>query len=228
MSPTAEQSPQPIEVRTRFERFPLAMKGALVLRAGDGNPHAVRILEGALARIPSGPHHRFPLEDRLIDVAPNRDLFVPFEASVAEVRSGWYVISSSIEVDGGRPLAFASRPFTIPWPQTDVRRGTVRLDRSLDLEGQRLRIQRVEMGSDSATVTWRGGRDRGRLPTISLVADGRALDVLPPDAGATSGQLPTEHEEWLRTYPVPRSARSLEVVVRIARGPSASVPVPLL
>ena len=226
MTSTAPGRPGPIDVKTRFERFPLAVKGAFVLRGADGNPHSVRLVEAALARLPGGERHLFPVEDRLIDVAPNRDLFVPFEASVSEVRSGWYAIRSSIEVDGARPLSFSSKPFTIPWARTDVRRGTVPIDRSVEVEGGAVRVVRVEMGGDVATVIWRPETEGRPAPTVSLLADGRALEVLPADAGAPP-RSSAGVEERLRTYPVPRATRALEVVVRAGRGRQASAPVSL-
>jgi hypothetical protein len=226
MSSPAPGRPGPIDVKTRFERFPLAVKGAFVLRGADGNPHSVRLVEAALARLPGGERHPFAVEDRLIDVAPNRDLFVPFEASVTEVRSGWYVIRSSVEVDGAGPLSFRSKPFTIPWARTDVRRGTVPIDRSISVDGAVVRVVRVEMGADAATVIWRPEAEGRPAPTVSLVADGRALEVLPADAGAPQ-RPPAGLEERLRTYPVPRATRALEVVVRAGRGTPASVPVSL-
>jgi len=226
MTSPAPGGPGPIEVKTRFERFPLAVKGAFVLRGADGNPHSVRIVDAALARLPAGERHPFPVEDRLIDVAPNRDLFVPFEAAVSEVRSGWYAIRSSIEVDGARPLSFTSKAFTIPWARTDVRRGTVHVDRSIEVDGAGVRIVRVEMGGDAATVIWRPMTEARPAPTVSLVADGRPLEVLPADAG-TPPRPPVGVEERLRTYPVPQATRSLEVVVRAGRGTPASIPVSL-
>src|SRR5206468_7130740 len=80
----------PVQVVTRFERFPASIKGAFVLRGGDGNPHSVRFQWAAVARVPKGPTRSIPLEDRLIDVAPGRDLFVPFEAPATDLDPGWY------------------------------------------------------------------------------------------------------------------------------------------
>jgi hypothetical protein len=227
MTGTSAPRSLPIEVRTRFERFPLAIKGAFVMRGADGNPHAVRILEGAVARVPSGGRHPFAVEDRLMDVAPNRDLFVPFEAPVNDLPSAWYAITSSVEVDGGRPLSFSSKAFTVPWPRTEVRRGTVRVERTADIEGASVRVVRVEMGGESATVVWRRVRGGPAPVTVALVANGRPLEVLPPGPGTGSFGSADEEHERLRTYPVPRAARSLEVLVQVRRGGAVSLPVSL-
>ena len=222
--------PAPLDVRTRFERFPLAIKGAFVMRGADGNPHAARVVEAAVARIPSGPRHPFAVEDRIVDVAPNRDLFVPFEAPVTDLASGWYVVASSIEVDGRPPIPFSSRPFTVPWPRNDVRRGTVPVDRALSATGNSIRVLRLEMGADSAAVVWEPVGDEDEDVTervgrsLTVLADDRALDVLPPDAGRTAAG---HGEHVVRTYPGPRAARHVEVVVADGTHPRSAVRVPL-
>lgn len=221
---------QPLEVRTRFERFPLAIKGAFVMRGADGNPHAARVVEAVVERVPSGARHPFPVEDRLVDVAPTRDLFVPFEAPVNELPSGWYVIASSVEVDGRRPVPFTSRPFTVPWPRNDVRRGTVRVDRFLEVAGEPVRLVRLEMGADSAALVWDapGGADpplghRVRR-SLAVSVDGSRLDVLPDDVRSDLGP-PGEHV--VLTYPIPRSGRQVEVATAEGEPGSARVLIPL-
>ena len=235
-------TPGPIEVRTRFERFPASIKGAFVLRGADGNPHSVRLVEARIARIPSGPASAFPAEDRLLDVAPARDLFVPFEAGVSELESGWYAVECSVQVDGGKSLSFSSRPFPIPWPRSDVRRGTVRIGRPVQVGGSSYRIERIDLGSDSATVTWEAETPGGdasdtsqgqeaRMAEAVILADGAVLDPLPVEATSFRTRLQEfRFTGQLRSvsYPVPRVSRSLEVAIRLASGEqSEAVPVPL-
>jgi hypothetical protein len=222
----------PLDVRTRFERFPLAIKGAFVMRGADGNPHAARVVEAAVARVPSGPRAVFPVEDRIVDVAPNRDLFVPFEAPVTDLPSGWYVISSAVEIDGRRPVQFASRPFTVPWARADVRRGTLRVDAVVEISGSPARLLRLEMGPDTAGLVWEApGSDPDEVEprlrgALSVLVDGSPLDVLPQEVRA--GGLASAHDERvLRTYPVPRGARALDVVVAQARHDTKTIRIPL-
>ncbi len=230
----------PVEVRTKFERFPASLKGAFVLRGADGNPHTARFVDSAVARIPAGPKKPVPLEDRLLDVAPARDLFVPFEVSVSELEPSWYVIETSIEVDGWRTWSSESRPFTIPWPRSDVRRGAVAVSRPVRLEGREFVVERVEFGPDTTAVVWRptgaeapsgDAAGRGAPPSREeavVIVDGEVIEVVPAAAVASRPERLSAGERRSTFYPVPRSARRLEVRVRLPKaGESDPLPVPL-
>jgi hypothetical protein len=226
------ETPLPIEVQTRYERFPASLKGAFVMRGADGNPHAVQIESARVARIPSGPAASFAVEARIVDVAPGRDLFVPFEAPVSDTPPGWYVVESTVRVDGGGRFVFVSRPFAIPWPRNDVLRGTIPVERVVRAGRKDVRIDRVEMGGDAASVFWWvEGRSEADARTdavspsgadgeATLIADGDPLDVLPPSSGGRPGRGDPRSWRGRRTvsYPVPRSTRSLAVMVRLAAG----------
>jgi hypothetical protein len=228
--PEAAEEKLPVEVQTRYERFPASLKGAFVMRGADGNPHAVQIESARVARIPDGPGNPFTFEAGIVDVAPGKDLFVPFEAPVAEIEPGWYVVESTVRVDGGRSFVFASRPFAIPWPRTDVRRGTISVEKTVQAGKTSVRIDRVEMGGDAAAVVWwpegqTAEPEARELPgpggTLEaiLIADGRPLDVLPEQAGrAGRAQVRSRGERRTLSYPVPRSTRSLGIGVRLASG----------
>jgi hypothetical protein len=205
--------PRPVDVRTRFERFPATLKGAFVLRGDDGDPHVV-VLEGAsLARLPSGRAVPVPTEPLRVDVAPARDLFVPFEAPVSELSSGWYEIRSTIRVDGGRTYEFGSRPFCVGWPRGEIRRGTHRVGRSVSLASLRFEVDRVELANDFATVVWRSESD---VPArAALLADGSELESLPNGVGRPSG---SSGERRSMTYPVPRAASKLTVAIELPSG----------
>jgi hypothetical protein len=232
----------PVQVQTRYERFPASLKGAFVMRGADGNPHAVRIEAAQVARIPSGPAKPFGFEAGIVDVAPGRDLFVPFEAPVSEIEPGWYVVESTVRVDGGRTLVFASRPFAIPWPRNDIRRGTIAIEQTVRAGKSSLHIDRVEMGGDAAAVVWwpedrgaAGKADPAASPPTAvtegveaiLIADGRPLDVIPEHSGrAGRGDVRSRGEHRTLSYPVPRPTRSLAVGVRLPSG-KLSEPVQL-
>jgi hypothetical protein len=231
---------RPIHLRTRFERFPASVKGAFVLQGADGNPHSARIVEAAVARIPSGPKKPVPLDDRILDVAPARDLFVPFEVSVSELEPSWYVIESAIEVDGWRTWSYASRPFTIPWPRSDVRRGTVAVGRPVTVKGRKFVVERVEFGADMTAVVWRpegtrspsGGAAEPGRPSPNeeavVIVDGSVIELLPSAAGSSRPERLAPGERKTTFYPVPRSARSVEVRVRVpGAAESDPLPVPL-
>jgi hypothetical protein len=226
------EEPLPIEIQTRYERFPASIKGAFVMRGADGNPHAVQIESARVARIPNGPGKPFGVETRIVDVAPGRDLFMPFEAPVSEIEPGWYVIESEARVDAGHVFVFASRPFSVPWPRNDVRRGSIVVEKTVRAGKDRIRIDRVEMGGDAAAVVWwpEAGSaappparvsDAETTPALDaiLVADGRQLDVLPPQAGRSGrSDLRSRGEHRTLSYPVPRETKSLAIAVNLASG----------
>jgi hypothetical protein len=208
---------EPLQVKTRFERFPASIKGAFVMQGADGNPHRVRIVSAWLARIPSGTRLPVPLEDQLVDVAPARDLFVPFEAACADLAPSWYAIESSMQVDGGRPHDFSSRPFVIPWPKGEMRRGSTRLDRRVRLGDRSFVLDRLELGADSASVVWRveGGHGEATIE-VAIVADGSRLEILPTPVAALRPEFRTAADERRTiSYPVLRAVRSLALQVRV-------------
>ena len=230
----------PVQVRTRFERFPAAIKGAFVMRGADGNPHAVRVDWARVARFPSGPATPFPAEERVLDANPIRDLFVPFEAPVLDLDPGWYVIESSVQVDGARSWVFTSRPFSIPWPRGDIRRGTITLGKAVAAGDQRFGLERVELNATWSAVIWKpirrgttdavgeasGGAERSDAAGL-LFADGEELEVVPEDAVGIP-QLRSAVERRTVSYPVRRSFRSLAVVMRLASGEESDrISVPL-
>jgi hypothetical protein len=219
---------KPVDVSTRFERFPASLKGAFVLRGADGNPHAVRFDWANIARVPSGPDKPVPIEDRQIEVGPSRDLFVPFEVSVTELEPSWYVIRSSLQVDAGRSFGYSSRLFSIPWPRSDVRRGTFRVGAAARAGGRMFHVDLVELGPDAASVIWREDRKGAPAdepePTViadepepTVIADGAALEIIPESQGLPSARL-APGERRTVCYPVPRSTRSLQVVVKLPSG----------
>jgi hypothetical protein len=201
-------------VVTRFERFPASIKGAFVLRGGDGNPHSVRFLSAVVARVPKGPTRSIPLEDRLIDVAPARDLFVPFEAPVTDLEPSWYAIASSIQVDGGRSWENRGRPFTMPWARNDVRRASMAVGQEVKVGSVPVWVDRVELTPDAAVVSWR------------LLGDGNTLETLPPEAKVRVPEPRSVAERRTITYPVLRGATSLSVVVT-GPGGARSAPIDL-
>jgi len=228
----ASSAADPIRVQTRFERFPASIKGAFVMAGADGNPHVVKIESAVVVRVPGGPVKPVPVEERTMDVAPSRDLFVPFEVGVTELEPGWYRLMAGVRVDGAKSWDFHSRPFTIPWPRNDVRRGSLPVDRTITVDRVSFVVERVELGSDSSIVIWRKKSqkapdiDEGSAGDAVVLADGTELPLVPvvPGTRAFEPRLPGERRTV--SYPVPREARRLEVVVRFGSG-SRSQPVPV-
>jgi len=230
-SPKGEE---PVSVQTRFERFPASIKGAFVMAGADGNPHAVFFESADVVRVPGGPVRPVPLEDRPFNVAPSRDTFVPFEVGVVDLEPGWYQVVSGVRVDGGRVWTFESRPFTIPWPRNDVRRGALVLGTRVPAGGTEFEVERVEMGADAAVVVWRapddgGAAAEGRAGFAALLADGVELGRVPPVAGSKAFEPRQPGERRSVSYPVPKATRTLEVMIRLASAPASDrIPVPLI
>ena len=76
---------QGISIRARFDHAPTSLKGALILRGEDANPHQVVLSDVRLVAVDgtwdAGRALRLP--GSTVDVAPRRDVFVPFEVGVA-------------------------------------------------------------------------------------------------------------------------------------------------
>ena len=211
-----------------------------MLQGADGNPHAVDLEWSRVVRIPSGPTRPVPVENVHLNVAPARNLFVPFEVGLADLEPGWYVIRTSIQVDAGKSQLQDSRAFSIPWPRSEVRRGSVRVGRILKLGSREFSVERLEMTAEAATVVWRprrtasdhglGPGDEGRSerePDVQLSADGKGLGRLPDDVASSGSKSSSAAERRTVCYPVPRSARALSVVLRLPGGEEAALPVPL-
>ncbi len=217
----------PVELRTRFDRFPATIKGALVLRGADGDPHGVRLASAAVARIPSGSVRPIRLGDIRVDVAPARDLFVPFEASVADLEPSWYVVRTEIEVDTMGTWTSDSSAFVVAWPRGAMRTGAVALAGRVTAGGAgEVALDRLELRADRATLTWTGsGEVPGDRSRPLLLVDGVAHEELPEDLGE---RRPVRAEPGGRAvfYPVPRDAARLTVALAGADADPVEVPLP--
>jgi hypothetical protein len=160
-------------------------------------------------------------------------MFVPFEVGVVELEPGWYQLVSVVRVDGGRTWTFESRPFTIPWPRNDVRRGTYVVGETISAEGTEFEVERVELGSDAAVVVWRAAKETeaasAQEAIAVLLADGEELASVPSARGSKAFEPRLPGERRSVTYPVPKATRSLEVLIRSRAGKaSRRIPVPLV
>jgi hypothetical protein len=192
-----------VRIRAHFERFPISLKGALVMRGADGNPHQVRL--GATRVVELGGRGTAPMgvAPATLDVAPNRDLFVPFEFPVAELEPGWYAIECEVSIDGSPTTVRPGKRFAVPWPRGSTRRDQVSLGRSVEVGGDEVRLDRLECASDSISVAYEGGE-----ASLSLTADGTRLPVLDsrfdPDTGTGV----------VTAYPVMKTQHRLAVSIK--------------
>ncbi len=221
--PVFDSPPGPVAIRIVYERFPVTIKGAFVLRGGDPNPHTARIVRADVARTPGGGAKPIPVESAPMDVAPRIDLFLPFEAALTELDPGWYVVRCELQVDGGRPLEVDSRPFSIAWPRGSTTTGSAAPGDRMAFGSRAVVIDRVDLRGDRVEVLWRPEGWTGDEPTISLLADGTSLEPVPPRAVGTEPGGGRRRSIW---YPAPRGTRSVTVQVAAA-STSRRVVVPI-
>lgn len=233
---TPRETPEgwPVDLRIRFERFPATIRGAFVMQGADGYPHKVEMESATIDRVPTGASEPVPVEHFAVNVAPGRDLFVPFEVPVIDLEPGWYAVRCSVVVDGARSYGYSSRALPVAFLAPDVRQGTFRIHRDVGIGDLKYRIERVELGTEGAVVVWRAvgdaadpTRDEGPPPQITLVVDGRRVDSLSPELAPLPRSAPVGERRTV-TYPVPHSARSLVLEMRSAGAELADrIEVPL-
>ena len=211
---------EPISVRARFERFPATLKGAFILRGEDADPHQVVLLEANVEGIGLGSTHPMPLQPVTLDVAPHRDVFVPFEMTVAELGPGWYTMTCGLEVDGTTQTYDGGRRFAVPWPRASVRRGQVKVNRAVAVGDAKVTVEQLDCAGDSVKLHLRV--DPPGPITARLVADGSRLEVLDSDVDETTGR------GRVTAYPVMREHGTLRIELRgPARGAEGALEVRL-
>jgi len=195
-----------ISVRARFERFPATVKGAFILRGEDPDPHQVVFREANVVGIGLGISDPMPMMAVTLDVAPHRDVFVPFEMPVAELDPGWYTMTCELEVDGVSGTYDGGRRFCVPWPRASVRRGQVKVDRAVAVGGSRVVVEQLDCATDSLKVHLRV--DPPAPVAARLSADGDRLEVLDAEMDETTGR------GRVTAYPVMRVHGTLRIELR--------------
>jgi hypothetical protein len=196
-----------VSIQAHFERFPATVKGAFVLRAADRDPHQVRI-DAARVREMSGLG-AFPigLEPVTLDVAPNLDLFVPFEFAITELSAGWYDLECDVAIDGDRENVRPPKRFAVPWPRATVRRGNLKVDKTARVEGgPKVHVEQVECGGDTIRVAYTVSP--AEEVTISLAVDDVPLPILESEFDQETGS------GRVTAYPVMRNQSRLTIDVR--------------
>jgi hypothetical protein len=199
-----------VSIRAHYERFPATVKGAFVLRGSDRDPHLVVIREARLVEGAGGGAQSIGLASAVIDVAPHRDFFVPFEFAISELQAGWYRLECEMDIDGSPAVVQAGKAFSVSWPRATTRRGTVAIDRAVAPDrGPKVQLEHVELMADAVrlqysaeeTVDLRVFADDDRLPFVAQEFDERS----------GKGRL--------IAYPALRSHARLRIEVRAAGHP---------
>lgn len=189
-----------VQIRAAYERFPATVKGAFLLRGADGLPHQVRIRAARAAECAGRGGHPIPMEPAVLEVAPTMDTFVPFELPLMDLPAGWYQLECEVVVDGDAATVRAGKRFTIPWPRSGVKRGTVTIRR----RAGDVKLESVECVSDSVRI----GFESEKAPHVKLSVDGSAHPVLEieHDEGSGKGRV--------IGYPVLRRHERLAIEVK--------------
>lgn len=211
---------EPISVRARFERFPATVKGAFIFRGEDADPHQVVVSGARVTALGPGGSSPVPMPPVTLDVVPHRDLFVPFEFPVAELEAGWYTLVCDVEVDGFASTFDGGRRFAVPWPRATVRRGPIKVGRTVKVGSATVHVEQLDCSGDSVKLHLRS-EPAGGL-TLRLFADGRRLQVLDVEADEQTGRTRAT------AYPLMRADEVLRIELRgRARGSGASLDIPL-
>ena len=116
------------------------------------------------------------------------------------------------------------RPFSVPWPRSEVRTGTVQVNEIVRAGRRCFRVERLELKGDRTAVVWREepaeGTEAEANPQqgsvhVLLRAGDRPLPAVPPDPGNEAGP---GAERRSTAYPVPKSAGNIRVVIKAVPG----------
>jgi hypothetical protein len=197
-------TPEDVSLRARFERFPATVKGAFVVRGEDADPHQVALRAARVVRHPSTTVRDIPLDPSTLDIAPHKDVFVPFEIGIADLESGWYGFEVDLDVDGSFRTVPGGRRFPVSWPRSAVRSGIIRIDKPASLRrGVTAKVERLQSGPDG--VSLRFAVEPPEPVTVKLLADDAVLDVVEQEFDVDSGR------GEIRAYPILKTHGTLRV-----------------
>lgn len=149
-----------VRVDTVFERFPASVRGAVVIRGQDRDPHHVALAEAVVVEFGrANPARALELGDVIVNVAPRKDVMIPFEVLFAGLEPGWYRVEAEVVVDGQervRGPAGDARRFVVTWPSGAIRKGTVECGLQIPVPGTAgVTVDRFVCKGDSTVVHWR-------------------------------------------------------------------------
>jgi hypothetical protein len=178
------------------------------MRGADGNPHQVRLDEARAVELTGRASLPMGVPPATLEVAPNRDLFVPFELPIAELPAGWYAIECAVAIDGTERTVRPGSRFAVPWPRGSTRRDQIAIGRAVRVGGDAVRLVRLECAGDSSRVRYQGSE-----VSISLSADGTRVPVL------ESSFDPERNVGSVTAYPLLRTHGRLTIAVKGAGDP---------
>jgi hypothetical protein len=178
------------------------------MRGADGNPHQLRLDDARAVELAGHGSVSMGMSPATLEVAPNRDLFVPFEFPVAELESGWYAIECDVAIDASPETIRPGARFAVPWPRGATRRDGVRVGKTVAVGDGKVRIDQLQCRSDSIELSYEGTE-----ATIALAADGARLPLLDAsfDVEAGAGSVVA--------YPVVKTQAVVTITIKGADAP---------
>jgi hypothetical protein len=199
-----------VAIRAHYEKFPATVKGAFVLRGSDRDPHQVAIREARLVEGSGRGAQAIGLASAVIDVAPHRDFFVPFEFAISELEAGWYLLECEVDIDGSPAVVRPGEAFSVSWPRATTRRGAVAIDRAVAPDrGPKVQLEQVELIADAVRLHY----TTEDPVDLRVFADDDRLPVVAQEFDERSGR------GRLLTYPALRTHARLRIEVRAAGHP---------
>ena len=189
-----------VSIRATFERFPAAVKGAFLLRGGDGMPHQVRLEAVRADELGGGSPHPVVADTVVLEVSPTQETFVPFEISTMDMPAGWYRLACDVVIDGVPSSVFPGERFVMPWPRAAVRRGSVPVGAKIAA----ISLETLECLGDQVRLAFAADA----APTMSLTVDGRSHPVLEVEFDDETGR------GRVIGYPVLRADQQLSIGIR--------------
>lgn len=177
------------------------------MRGADGDPHQIRLDDARAVELAGHGSVSMGVQPATLEVAPNRDLFVPFEFPVAELASGWYGVECQVAIDGSPETVRPDARFVVPWSRGATRRDQVVVGKSVPVGGEKVWLDQVECHVDSLEL-----RFEGMEAAITLTADGARVPVLEVtfDAETGSGSV--------TAYPLLKTQSVLTIAIKGADG----------
>lgn len=178
----------PVAVDAVFERFPASVRGAVVVRGVDADPHQIRLRSADVVEVssPGRPVRPLALGDVVVDVAPRDRVMIPFEVAFADLDPGWYGVRAVVAVDGQQEVNGPDRldhRFCVPWPAGSVRRESIDAGVRIKVPGSGgATVERLACRAEKAVVHWRHAPSEDpsfrEFDDLKVTAGRRRLPVL--------------------------------------------------
>lgn len=182
-----EAAASPVSVGVVFERFPASIRGAVVVRGTDPDPHQIRLAEAQVveAHAPRRAVAPITADPVTVDVAPRAEVLIPFDVPLAGLPPGWYSVLAEVVVDGQSRIRGPEdgKRFLVPWPVPEVRRGRVEVGLPIPVPGtDDPVVEQLDCHADRAVIRWRHvpgtPGDPPAVGDLRVSAGGRRVPVL--------------------------------------------------